>query len=107
MNMLRVWGGAVYESDLFYDLCDEYGIMVWQDFMFACAMYPGDPAFLENVRGEFRDNIIRLRNHPSIALWCGNNEMDFAWQCSSSGNVNSHSKTKVLMRFFTVFDASL
>lgn len=79
MNMLRVWGGAVYESDLFYDLCDEYGIMVWQDFMFACAMYPGDPAFLENVRGEFKDNIIRLRNHPSIALWCGNNENLGGW----------------------------
>lgn len=78
-NMLRVWGGGVYEEDIFYDLCDEYGILVWQDFMFACSMYPGDEAFLDNVRGEATDNIRRLRNHPSIALWCGNNEIDGAW----------------------------
>lgn len=79
MNMLRVWGGGTYESDVFYDLCDEYGILIWQDFMFACSMYPGDAAFLENVREEAKDNLVRLRNHPSIALWCGNNEMDTAW----------------------------
>ncbi|WP_375140477.1 beta-mannosidase [Cohnella herbarum] len=78
-NMLRVWGGGIYEEDIFYDLCDEYGILVWQDFMFACSMYPGDEAFLDNVRGEAADNIRRLRNHPSIALWCGNNEIDGAW----------------------------
>jgi beta-mannosidase len=79
MNMLRVWGGGIYEEDIFYDLCDEKGILVWQDFMFACNMYPGDPAFLENVKQEAEDNIIRLRNHPSIALWCGNNEVDEGW----------------------------
>jgi beta-mannosidase len=79
MNMLRVWGGGVYEEDLFYDLCDENGILVWQDFMFACAMFPGDEAFLENVRQEAIDNVKRLRNHPSIALWCGNNEILIAW----------------------------
>lgn len=79
MNMLRVWGGGVYEEDVFYDLCDEYGILVWQDFMFSCSMYPGDEAFLENVRREAEDNAVRLRNHPCIALWCGNNEMDTAW----------------------------
>ncbi len=79
MNMLRVWGGGVYENDLFYDLCDENGIMVWQDFMFACTMYPGDSAFLDNVAHEAADNIIRLRNHPSLALWCGNNEVDEGW----------------------------
>lgn len=78
-NMLRVWGGGIYEQDIFYDLCDEYGILVWQDFMFACSMYPGDQMFLDNVRGEAEDNIRRLRNHPSIALWCGNNEIDGAW----------------------------
>lgn len=80
MNMLRVWGGGIYENDVFYDLCDKYGILLWQDFMFACSMYPGDDAFLENIRQEVTDNIIRLRNHPSIALWCGNNEIDVAWQ---------------------------
>lgn len=79
MNMLRVWGGGTYEDDLFYDLCDEAGILVWQDFMFACAMFPGDEAFLNNVRQEAIDNVKRLRNHPSIALWCGNNEILAAW----------------------------
>jgi len=79
MNMLRVWGGGTYEDDLFYDLCDKYGILVWQDFMFACSMYPGDPAFLDNVKNEAIDNVKRLRNHPGIALWCGNNEIETMW----------------------------
>ncbi|MFB5193258.1 beta-mannosidase [Alicyclobacillus fastidiosus] len=79
MNMLRVWGGGFYENDDFYDLCDEYGLLVWQDFMFACSMYPGDEAFLNSVRSEAEENVTRLRNHPSIALWCGNNEIDTAW----------------------------
>jgi len=79
MNMLRVWGGGIYENDLFYDLCDRYGIMVWQDFMFACAMYPGNDEFLESVRLEAVDNVRRLRHHPSLVLWCGNNEIEAAW----------------------------
>ncbi|NIK77229.1 beta-mannosidase [Paenibacillus castaneae] len=79
MNMLRIWGGGIYEQSVFYELCDEYGIMVWQDFMFACSMYPGDEAFLNNVRIEAEENVKRLRNHPSIVLWCGNNEIDGAW----------------------------
>ncbi len=79
MNMLRVWGGGIYEDDLFYQLCDENGILVWQDFMFAGTIYPGDSAFVENVKAEAQQNIERLRNHPSIALWCGNNEIDEAW----------------------------
>ncbi|WP_370872494.1 beta-mannosidase [Paenibacillus zeirhizosphaerae] len=79
MNMLRVWGGGIYEEDVFYELCDEYGILVWQDFMFACSMYPGDEVFLNSVRLEAEDNVRRLRNHPCIALWCGNNEIDSAW----------------------------
>jgi beta-mannosidase len=79
-NMLRIWGGGVYEEDFFYDLCDEAGILVWQDFMFACAMFPGDDAFLENVKLEAIDNVKRLRNHPSIGLWCGNNEILAAWK---------------------------
>ncbi|RUT31741.1 glycoside hydrolase family 2 protein [Paenibacillus zeisoli] len=79
MNMLRVWGGGIYEEDVFYELCDEHGLLVWQDFMFACSMYPGDEAFLNSVRAEAEDNVKRLRNHPSIALWCGNNEIDSAW----------------------------
>lgn len=79
MNMLRVWGGGIYENDKFYELCDEKGILIWQDFMFACAMYPGDEAFLESVKQEAIDNVKRLRNHSSIALWCGNNESSEGW----------------------------
>ena len=79
MNMLRVWGGGFYENDLFYQLCDRAGILVWQDFMFACSMYPGNEDFLQKVKAEAVYNVKRLRNHPSIALWCGNNEMDVAW----------------------------
>jgi len=79
MNMLRIWGGGIYENDLFYDLCDEYGILVWQDFMFACAIYPMNAEMLENIRQEAAENIIRLRNHPCIAIWCGNNENHAAW----------------------------
>jgi beta-mannosidase len=80
MNMLRVWGGGIYESDDFYDLCDEMGILVWQDFMFGCSMYPGDQKFLDNVRQEAVDNVKRLRNHPSIVIWVGNNEIETAWK---------------------------
>ncbi len=76
MNTIRVWGGGYYPEDCFYDLCDELGLMVWQDFMFACAIYDLTEAFEENVCEEFRDNIRRLRHHASLALWCGNNEIE-------------------------------
>lgn len=79
MNMLRVWGGGVYADDAFYEACDKKGILVWQDFMFACAMYPGDEAFFQNVKQEVIDNVNRLQNHASLALWCGNNENDEGW----------------------------
>ena len=79
MNMLRVWGGGIYENDVFYDLCDEYGIMIWQDFMFACSMYPAEGALLDNIHQEAVDNVKRLRNHACIAVWCGNNECQDAW----------------------------
>ena len=80
MNMLRVWGGGIYEEDIFYNLCDSLGILVWQDFMFACAMYPSDSSFLHSVHHEAIDNVKRLRKHPSIVLWCGNNENAEGWQ---------------------------
>lgn len=79
MNMLRIWGGGIYEEDLFYDLCDRRGILVWQDMMFACGMFPGDRAFEENVREEVVQQVDRLYNHPSLALWCGNNENSISW----------------------------
>jgi beta-mannosidase len=80
MNMLRVWGGGIYEADDFYELCDEMGILIWQDYMFACSMYPANQEFLDNVRAEAIDNVKRLRNHPSIVLWAGNNEIETAWR---------------------------
>jgi beta-mannosidase len=79
MNMLRVWGGGFYPDDAFYDLCDRYGMLVWQDFIFACGIYPVDAGFVENVRVEVRENVRRLRHHASLALWCGNNEMEQGW----------------------------
>jgi beta-mannosidase len=79
MNMVREWGGGYYESDDFYDICDELGIMVWQEFMFGGDMVPGDVAFQENVRQEAIDQIKRLRDHPSIVVWCGNNEIETGW----------------------------
>lgn len=85
MNMLRVWGGGVYEDNYFYELCDRNGIMVWQDFMFACSMYPGDGFMLKNIEQEAIDNVKRLRNHPSIVLWCGNNEINTAWHFFGEG----------------------
>lgn len=78
MNMIRIWGGGIYEDDEFYKACDENGILVWQDFMFAGSFYPADEAFLNNVKEEVKDQVNRLQNHPSIALWCGNNEIDEA-----------------------------
>ncbi len=75
-NMLRVWGGGIYESPLFYDLCDEHGLMLWHDFMMGCAIYPQDGAFLRTIRHEAVEAVTRLRQHPCIALWAGDNECD-------------------------------
>lgn len=79
MNMLRVWGGGIYEDDEFYNLCDTLGILIWQDFAFACKIQPDYPGYLENVKAEAIDNIKRLRHHPSLSIWVGNNEIEEGW----------------------------
>ncbi|MGD1844162.1 MAG: glycoside hydrolase family 2 protein [Salibacteraceae bacterium] len=78
-NMLRLWGGGHYESEQFYSLCDSLGLLVWQDFMFACSMYPWDESYLANVAAEAEEQVGRLVSHPCLALWCGNNEVNVAW----------------------------
>lgn len=78
-NCIRVWGGGYYPSDDFYEMCDRKGIIVWQDLMFACNVYDVTDAFLENCRQEIIDNVKRLRHHPSLGLWCGNNEIESGW----------------------------
>jgi beta-mannosidase len=107
MNMLRVWGGGIYENDDFYDLCDELGILVWQDFAFACGMYPSwDDDFLASVEAEARDNVRRLRHHPSLALWCGNNELEmgFAGKPDYSWEVYGRLFDKLLARICAELD---
>ena len=108
MNMLRVWGGGIYENDVFYQKCDEKGILIWQDFMFACAMYPGDDAFLENVQQEAIDNVKRLRNFSSIALWCGNNENSEGWHRWGWQDGRSEAeKEEIWNHYLKVFDSIL
>lgn len=86
-NLVRIWGGGLYEHDMFYDFCDRNGIMIWHDFAFACTLYPQDDDFAKKVEREVRSVVLRLRNHPSIALWCGNNESDrsLLWQFGAFG----------------------
>ncbi|WP_347922166.1 glycoside hydrolase family 2 protein [Pontimicrobium sp. SW4] len=108
MNMLRVWGGGIYENDIFYELCDEKGILVWQDFMFACAMYPGDKDYLQNVQQEAIDNVKRLRNHASIALWCGNNENSEGWhRWGWQDGRQQEEKDEIWGNYLKVFDSIL
>ena len=90
MNMLRVWGGGMYESDLFYELADQLGILIWQDFMFACNMYPSAEWFMRAVKDEVVQNVRRLKHHASIALWAGNNENEAAIYGNWYGTGNDH-----------------
>jgi beta-mannosidase len=106
MNMLRVWGGGIYEYDEFYNICDEFGLLVWQDFMFACAMYPGDSTFLNNVKQESIDQVKRLRNHASLAIWCGNNEISegwFNWGWQKQFNYTAADSTRIWNDYRRIF----
>jgi beta-mannosidase len=108
MNMLRIWGGGIYEDDIFYELCDEKGIMVWQDFMFACAMYPGDEEYLNNVTLEAIDNVKRLRNYASIVLWCGNNEISEGWhRWGWQDGRSEEEKAEIWSNYLKIFDSIL
>lgn len=108
MNMLRIWGGGIYENDIFYDICDEKGILIWQDFMFACAMHPGDKEFLSNVKQEAEDQVKRLRNHSSIALWCGNNENAEGWNRWGWQDGRTETEKKEIWNdYLAVFDSIL
>jgi beta-mannosidase len=110
MNMLRVWGGGIYEDDYFYDLCDSLGIYVWQDFMFAGGMYPADSHFLFNVKMEVKHQIERLRHHPCIVLWCGNNEIDEAWKnwgWQNQFNIHNQDSIRIWNEYKTLFQDSL
>uniref|UniRef100_A0AAU3GYA9 beta-mannosidase n=1 Tax=Streptomyces sp. NBC_01401 TaxID=2903854 RepID=A0AAU3GYA9_9ACTN len=95
VNLIRVWGGGIYESDDFYELCDEKGLLVWQDFPFACAAYPEEQPLYDEVAAEVRENLVRLAPHPSLVLWCGNNEnleghADWGWQEKLEGRTWGH-----------------
>lgn len=110
INMLRVWGGGVYEDDAFYDLCDRFGIMVWQDFMFAGGMYPADKAFLQNVKTEVQYQVNRLKHHPCIVLWCGNNEIDEAWHnwgWQDQFNIHGADSARLWQDYKTLFEDSI
>jgi beta-mannosidase len=108
MNMLRVWGGGVYEDDLFYEQCDSMGIMVWQDFMYACALYPGNGAFLKNAAAEAYEQVVRLRKHPSIVLWCGNNENNEAWHnWGWQMNFTEEQRTRLWQHYKLIFNEIL
>jgi beta-mannosidase len=110
MNMLRIWGGGIYEDDYFYDLCDSLGIYIWQDFMFAGTMVPGDDAFFSNVKEEVLYQVKRLRRHKSILLWCGNNEIDeafFKWGWHSSFRISKSDSVKLWKDYERLFKDSI
>lgn len=106
MNMIRVWGGGIYEDDEFYKACDENGILVWQDFMFAGSFYPADENFQKNVEREVKDQVERLQNHPSLALWCGNNEINEAivnWGYQKQFKYTKEDSLQVWKDYKTIF----
>jgi beta-mannosidase len=101
-NMIRIWGGGYYETEVFYDLCDRLGILVWQDFMFACSVYPlTDAAFLENLEAEVREQVRRLRHRACLALWFGNNEMERGWTIWGWSRPEYEDLREAYLRFFS------
>jgi len=107
MNMIRNWGGGYYESDEFYSICDELGIMVWQDFMFGNDWQPGTFAFKQNIEAEAEDQVRRLRNHPSIVVWCGNNETESAFNWAPRGSFPADTKFQMWQDYLTEFSGIL
>jgi beta-mannosidase len=111
MNMIRHWGGGYYETDEFYDICDELGIMIWQDFMFGNEWQPGTYAFRQNVTQEAEHQVRRLREHPSIVLWCGNNETEASWTWGSitsvTNNVSPETRRRMWQDYLTLFSGVL
>ena len=106
-NMVRIWGGGAYPSEAFYDRCDALGIMVWQDLMFNGTMYPDAPNFLEAVESEVLAQSMRLNNHPSLALWCGNNEIEVAWHnwgWQQKYNIHGADSARMWQAYLTLFD---
>ena len=110
MNMIRVWGGGVYPDDFFYEVCDSLGLLVWQDFMFAGTMYPFDNEFIANVEAEARGQIQRIGSHPSLALWCGNNEVSEAfhnWGWQKSLHWNATDSANIWKGYLKLFEEIL
>ncbi len=110
VNMIRVWGGGNYGDDELYKLCDKYGIVIWQDFMFANTMYPGDPVFLQHVKEEATYQIKRLRDHPCLAMWCGNNEIAVAWKnwgWQEKYKYSEEDSTKLIAGYDSLFNSLL
>lgn len=103
MNMVRVWGGGFYQPDAFYDLCDEKGLLVWQEIMFACALYPTDAAFLASVKAEVSGQVKRLQSHASIAIWGGNNENEAAVGANGHGWYPPYSGGKYKTDYITLY----
>lgn len=107
MNMIRHWGGGYYETDEFYQICDELGMMVWQDFMFGNDWQPGTYDFKLNIEAEAQDQVRRLRNHPSIVIWCGNNETEIAFDWGERGSLPPNVKFQMWQDYLTEFSSIL
>lgn len=110
INMLRVWGGGIYEDDIFYNLCDSLEISIWQDFMFANAMYPYSKENYQTIKNEIKQQILRLSKHKSVVLWCGNNEIEEAWRhwgWQQTFNIHNNDSTLIWKQYKSLFQDSI